>query len=76
MAIELNTLTQRLSYIVGENMAFQLKNDGLELDAEAVALAVSDVMENNPSRLSDAEKRSTVDQVQKESQEKQNGSAD
>ncbi|ADI28795.1 FKBP-type peptidyl-prolyl cis-trans isomerase [Methylotenera versatilis] len=71
MAIELNTLTQRLSYIVGENMAFQLKNDGLELDAEAVALAVSDVMENNPSRLSDAEKRSTVDQVQKESQEKQ-----
>lgn len=71
MAIELNTLTQRLSYIVGENMAFQLKNDGLELDAEAVALAVRDVMENNPSRLSDAEKRSTVDQVQKESQEKQ-----
>lgn len=71
MAIELNTLTQRLSYIVGENMAHQLKNDGLALDAEVVALAVKDVMADTPSRLTDAEKRSTVEQVQKESQEKQ-----
>ena len=71
MAIELNTLTQRLSYIVGENMAHQLKNDGLALDADAVAQAVIDVMADTPSRLTDAEKRSTVEQVQKESQEKQ-----
>jgi FKBP-type peptidyl-prolyl cis-trans isomerase FklB len=71
MTIALNTLTQRLSYIVGENMAHQLKNDGLELDAEMVALAVKDVIAGNPSRLTDAEKRSTVEQVQKESQEKQ-----
>ena len=71
MAIELNTLTQRLSYIVGENMAHQLKNDGLTLDADAVAQAVIDVMADTPSRLTDAEKRSTVEQVQKESQEKQ-----
>jgi FKBP-type peptidyl-prolyl cis-trans isomerase FklB len=71
MAIELNTLTQRLSYIVGENMAHQLKNDALELDAAAVALAVTDVMAGNPSRLTEAEKRSTVEQVQKESQERQ-----
>lgn len=71
MTITLDTLTQRLSYIVGENMAHQLKNDGLALDADAVALAVKDVMTGNPSRLTDAEKRSTVEQVQKESQEKQ-----
>jgi len=71
MAIELNTLTQRLSYIVGENMAHQLKNDGLALDADAIALAINDVMAGNPSRLTDAEKRSTVEQVQKESQERQ-----
>lgn len=71
MTITLDTLTQRLSYIVGENMAHQLKNDGLELDPAAMALAVSDVMSGNPSRLTDAEKRSTVEQVQKESQERQ-----
>lgn len=71
MTIALDTLTQRLSYIVGENMAHQLKNDGLALDADVVALAVSDVMAGNPSRLTEAEKRSTVEQVQKESQERQ-----
>jgi len=71
MTIALNTITQRLSYIVGENMAHQLKNDGLELDTDAIALAINDVMAGNPSRLSDAEKRSTVEQVQKESQERQ-----
>jgi FKBP-type peptidyl-prolyl cis-trans isomerase FklB len=71
MTIALNTLTQRLSYIVGENMAHQLKGDGLELDTDAIALAINDVMAGNPSRLSDAEKRSTVEQVQKESQERQ-----
>jgi len=71
MTIALDTLTQRLSYIVGENMAHQLKNDGLALDTDAIALAINDVMAGNPSRLTDAEKRSTVEQVQKESQEKQ-----
>ena len=71
MTIALNTLTQRLSYIVGENMAHQLKNDGLALDTDAITLAINDVMAGNPSRLTDAEKRSTVEQVQKESQEKQ-----
>jgi len=71
MTIALNTLTQRLSYIVGENMAHQLKNDGLALDTDAIALAINDVMAGNPSRLTDAEKRSTVEQVQKESQERQ-----
>ena len=71
MANELITLTQRLSYIVGENMATQLKNDGLELDTDALVLALNDVYAGNASRLSEAEKRSTVEQVQQESQEKQ-----
>jgi FKBP-type peptidyl-prolyl cis-trans isomerase FklB len=71
MAITLDTLTQRLSYIIGENMARQLQNDGLELDTDAIALAINDVTAGNPSRLSDAEKRSTVEEVQQVSQEKQ-----
>ncbi len=71
MANPLDSLTQRLSYIVGENLAHQLKNDGLEIDTDALVLAVNDVVAGNPSRLSDADKRSAVEQVQKESQEKQ-----
>jgi FKBP-type peptidyl-prolyl cis-trans isomerase len=76
MTIALDTLTQRLSYIVGENMADQLHNDGIALDATTVALAVSDVMAGNPSRLTDAEKRSTVEQVQQESQQRQQAAHD
>ncbi len=67
----LETLNQRLSYIVGENMANQLKNDGIDLDAEALVLAVNDVAAGQPSRLSDDDKRSTVEEIQKISQEKQ-----
>jgi FKBP-type peptidyl-prolyl cis-trans isomerase len=67
----LETLIQRLSYIVGENMAHQLKNDGIDLDPEALVLAVNDVMAGNPSRLTDEDKRNTVNQIQKTSQEKQ-----
>lgn len=71
MTTELTSLNQRLSYIVGENMATQLKNDGIELDTDALVMAVSDVLAGNASRLSEADKRSTVEEMQKISQEKQ-----
>lgn len=70
MANQLDSLTKRLSYIVGENLAHQMKNDGLELDAAVVALAVQDVMSDHAARLTDAEKRSTVEQVQQESEQR------
>jgi FKBP-type peptidyl-prolyl cis-trans isomerase FklB len=68
---KLETLSQRLSYIVGENMAYQLKNDGLELDADALVLAVNDVNNGNESRLSEDDKRAAVEEIQKMNQEKQ-----
>ncbi len=71
MSNQLDSLIQRLSYIVGENMAHQLKNDGLSLDTAALSLAIDDVMGGKPSRLTDDEKRSTVEQVQYESQKQQ-----
>ncbi len=71
MTTELTSLNQRLSYIVGENMATQLKNDGVELDTDALVMAVSDVLAGNASRLSEADKRATIEEMQKISQEKQ-----
>lgn len=71
MTTELKTLNQRLSYIVGENMATQLKNDGIDLDTDALVLAVNDVLAGNTSRLSPADKQSTVEELQALSQEKQ-----
>lgn len=68
---KLETLSQRLSYIVGENMAHQLKNDGLELDADALVLAVNDVNNGNATRLSEDDKRAAVEEIQKMTQEKQ-----
>lgn len=69
--VTFETLDQRLSYIVGENMAHQLKNDGIELDANAFAMAVADVATGNPSRLSEADKRSAIEEIQKVSEERQ-----
>ncbi|MFT7228821.1 MAG: FKBP-type peptidyl-prolyl cis-trans isomerase FklB [Methylophilaceae bacterium] len=71
MTKELETLNQRLSYIVGENMASQLKNDGLDLDTDSLVLAVNDAMAGNASRLTEELKRSTVEEIQKLTQEKQ-----
>lgn len=67
----LETLNQRLSYIVGENMATQLKNDSIELDTDALMLAVNDVLAGNESQLTEEVKRSTVEEIQKLSQEQQ-----
>lgn len=71
MTKELETLNQRLSYIVGENMATQLKNDGLDLDTVALVLAVNDVMAGNASRLTEELKKSTVEEIQKLTQKQQ-----
>ncbi|MCH9798624.1 MAG: FKBP-type peptidyl-prolyl cis-trans isomerase [Betaproteobacteria bacterium] len=69
--VKLETLDQRLSYIVGENMAHQLKNDGIELDTNAFAMAVADVAAGNAPRLSEADKRSAIEEIQKISEERQ-----
>jgi len=63
MALE--TLTQRLSYIVGENMTKQMQADGVELDPIALAQAVNDVLSGNPSALTLEDKESVVAEIQK-----------
>jgi len=60
----LDTLTQRLSYIVGENMTKQMQADGIEIDPIALAQAVNDVMSGNPSALTAAQKEATVAEIQ------------
>lgn len=70
-ALPLASLDQRLSYIVGENMAAQFTRDGIVLDTDALALAVDDVAAGNESRLSEDDKRSTIAEIQKRSQDKQ-----
>lgn len=61
----LENLTQRLSYMVGENMATQLKADGLEIDTEALSQAVNDVFAGKESAMSAEDKESVVAEIQK-----------
>ena len=67
----LASLDQRLSYIVGENMAAQFTRDGITLDTDSLALAVADVVAGNEPRLSEEDKRNTITEIQARSQAKQ-----
>ena len=67
----LASLEQKLSYIVGTNIAGQFKRDELTLDVNAFTLAVTDVMAGSESRLSQEQIQQAVATVQQEAQEKQ-----
>ncbi len=67
----LESLDQRLSYIVGENMASQFARDGIQLDVNALSLAVKDVQAGSTSRLSEEDKQATIAEIQKRGQEQQ-----
>ncbi|MGB1310525.1 MAG: FKBP-type peptidyl-prolyl cis-trans isomerase [Leucothrix sp.] len=71
MAAPLETLDQRLSYIMGSNLASQFKRDDVKFDFEAFKLAVDEVMNDKTHSLSDDDKRKSIMEIQKRSAEKQ-----
>lgn len=64
-------LDQKLSYVVGTNIAGQFKRDALTLDVNAFTMAVNDVLAGTESRLSPAQIQEAVATVQQQTQEKQ-----
>ena len=70
-AASLETLDQRLSYIMGSNLASQFKRDDVKFDFDAFKLAVDEVMEDKTHSLSDDEKRKSITEIQKRSAAKQ-----
>ena len=70
-AAPLETLDQRLSYIMGSNLAGQFKRDDVKFDFDAFKLAVDEVMEGKTHTLSDEEKRKSIMEIQKRSADKQ-----
>lgn len=70
-AAPLETLDQRLSYIMGSNLASQFKRDDVKFDFDAFKLAVDEVMEDKTHSLSDDEKRKSITEIQKRSAAKQ-----
>jgi FKBP-type peptidyl-prolyl cis-trans isomerase FklB len=67
----LESINQKLSYIVGANLASQFKNDEVELDIAAFKMAVEDIKNGKESRLSQEEIQQTIATMQQQAQEKQ-----
>lgn len=67
----LETLDQRLSYIVGENIAVQFQRDGIDLNLNSLSLAIQDIQAGKELRLTDEEKRTTISAIQQRAQERQ-----
>ena len=70
-AAPLETLDQRLSYIMGSNLASQFKRDDIKFDFDAFKLAVDEVMEGKNHSVSDEDKRKSITEYQKRSAAKQ-----
>ena len=70
-AAPLETLDQRLSYIMGANLATQFKRDDIKLDFDALKLAYDEVTNDKEQSMSDDEKRKTIAEIRKLSAEKQ-----
>jgi FKBP-type peptidyl-prolyl cis-trans isomerase FklB len=67
----LQSLDQKLSYIVGINLAGQFKRDGVNLDLAAFQMAVEDIKNETGSKLSEEEVKQTIATMQQQAQEKQ-----
>lgn len=71
MAAPLETLDQRLSYIMGVNLAAQFKRDDIKLDVDALKLGFDEVVNEKEHSLSDEEKQKAIAEIRKLSAEKQ-----
>ena len=67
----LDTIDQRLSYMVGSNVAKQFELDGMELDFDALKFGVEDISAEKESRLSQDQIQETVDEMRKRLQQRQ-----
>jgi FKBP-type peptidyl-prolyl cis-trans isomerase FklB len=67
----LETVEQRLSYMVGDNMAQQFIRDGVELDIAALTIGINDALEGKESRLSEEQVQETIATLQERAQKRQ-----
>jgi FKBP-type peptidyl-prolyl cis-trans isomerase len=67
----LDTTEQRLSYMVGNNMAQQFKRDGVEIDMAALSLGIDDAMADKDSKLTEEQVQETIATLQERAQKRQ-----
>ena len=68
--LELDTIEKKISYVVGYNTARQMKAEGFELDADAIAHAVRHLNAGDQALMSDDEMQAAMSTFQTSLQEK------
>jgi FKBP-type peptidyl-prolyl cis-trans isomerase len=63
-AAKIATLEQKVSYVIGQNMAKSLQQNGVALESDAFMLAVEDVKKNTPSRINEEETKKVMEEMQ------------
>ena len=61
---KLTTLEQKANYIIGQNLGKNLQNGGLDIEPEALALALTDVRDGKDSRISEEDMQKIMQEVQ------------
>ncbi|QEI14019.1 hypothetical protein FY115_00790 [Cellvibrio japonicus] len=68
---KLTTLEQKANYIIGQNIGRNLKNGGLAIEPESLALALADIRDGKDSRISEEEMQKIMQEVQEKAIAKQ-----
>jgi FKBP-type peptidyl-prolyl cis-trans isomerase FklB len=66
----LNTLKEKISYIIGRDMAGNFAKQGIEIDADGILAGLKDAMAGKPSALSAEDTQQTMMQLQQEMEQK------
>ncbi len=72
----LTSQQQRLGYTIGLQIGQSLKGDGLEVDVDAMALGVKDFLAGREPRLSEEDRRATLQALAEEQQRRRASSAE
>jgi FKBP-type peptidyl-prolyl cis-trans isomerase FklB len=73
--MELKDLNQKISYIIGRDMAANFTKQGITIEADALLMGLKEALDGKPSQLSQEEIQSSMMQLQMQMQEKQQASA-
>ncbi len=69
--MKLNNLTDKISYIIGRDMANNLRKQGIEIEPEAFVQGMKEVMAGQPASLSQAEVQQAMSALQQGMGQKQ-----
>jgi len=68
---KITTLEQKANYIIGQNLGKNLQNGGLTIEPDSMALALTDLRDGKPSRISEEDMQKIMQEVQEKAMAKQ-----